>query len=99
MAVDPFAALNKACINSFGTAVSYQQDTAAQFTVKGIVMKDSDEELHREGLYARLFVNLADFTTPPAHGDVAVIGSNTYTVFEVLADAMGGATLSLRAAA
>lgn len=99
MAADPFAALNKACIDSFGTAVSFQQGTAAPFPVKGIVMKDSDEERHREGLYARLFVNLADFMTPPDHGDVAVVGGVTYTVFEVLADAMGGATLSLRAAA
>ena len=99
MAADPFAALNKACIKSFGTAVSYQQGTAAPFSVKGIVMKDSDEERHREGLYVRLFVALADFATPPDHGDVAIIDGVTYTVFEVLADAMGGVTLSLRAAA
>jgi hypothetical protein len=41
---DPFAALNQACIAAFGTAVSYQQGTAAPFSVKGIVMKDSDED-------------------------------------------------------
>jgi hypothetical protein len=99
MAADPFAALNKACVQSFGTAVSYQQGTAAPFPVKGIVMKDSDEERHREGLYARLFVGLVDFITPPDHGDVVTIDGVAYTVFEVLADAMGGVTLSLRAAA
>ena len=99
MAADPFAALNKACLKAFGTAVSYQQGTAAPFSVKGIVMKDSDEERHREGLYARLFVSLADFATAPDHGDVAIIDGVTYTVFEVLADAMGGVTLSMRAAA
>ena len=97
--MDPFAALNKACVKSFGVAVSYQQDTAAPFPVRGIVMKDSDEERHRDGLYIRLFVNLADFATMPDHGDVATIGGVAYTVFEVLADAMGGATLSMRAAA
>jgi hypothetical protein len=96
---DPFAALNKACTDSFGSAVSYQQGAAVFFPVKGIVMKDSDEEKHREGLYARLFVDLADFATPPDHGDVATIDGVAYTVFEVLADAMGGATLGLRAAA
>jgi hypothetical protein len=99
MAADPFAALNKACISSFGSAVSYRQGIAAPFSVQGIVMKDSDEEQHREGLYARLFVNLADFAIPPDHGDVAIIDGVAFTVFEVLADAMGGATLSLRAAA
>jgi hypothetical protein len=65
MAANPFAALNKACVNSFGSAVSYQQDTATPFSVQGIVMKDSDEERLRDGLYARLFVDAADFTTPP----------------------------------
>ncbi|MCX6632313.1 MAG: hypothetical protein NTW28_32280 [Candidatus Solibacter sp.] len=99
MAADPFAALNKACVKSFGVAVSYQQDAATPFSVRGIVMKDSDEERHRDGLYARLFVDAADFTTPPDHGDVATIGGVAYTVFEVLADAMGGVTLSLRAVA
>jgi hypothetical protein len=98
MGADPFAALNKACINTFGKAVSYQQGAAAPFSVKGIVMKLSDEEQHRDGLYARLFVNLADFAVAPDHGDVATIDGVAYTVFEVLADAQGGATLSLREA-
>jgi hypothetical protein len=96
---DSFAALNKACIDSFGSAVSYQQGTAVPFPVRGIVMKDTDEERHRDGVYLRLFVNLADFAVAPDHGDVATIDGMAYTVFEVLADATGGATLSLRAAA
>lgn len=96
---DPFAALNRACVKSFGTAVSYRQGTATPFSVLGILMKDSEEEKHREGLYARLFVGLADFVTPPDHGDVVTIDGAEYTVFEVLADSMGGVTLSLRAAA
>ncbi len=96
---DPFAALNKACVRSFGAAVTYQQGAAAPFPVKGIVMKESDEERHREGLYARLFVSLADFVMPPDHGDVVTFGGVEYTVFEVLADSMGGVTLSLRVAA
>jgi hypothetical protein len=96
---DPFAALNKACVMTFGSTVSYRQGTAPPFTIRGIPMKDSDEEQHQDGLYARLFVNLADFVTQPDHGDEATVCGVTYTVFEVLGDAMGGATLSLRAAA
>jgi hypothetical protein len=99
MATDPFAALNKACVKSFGSTVSYRQGTADPFSVQGVLVKDSDEEQHREGLYARLFVNLADFASPPDHGDEATIGGVAYTVFNVLADAMGGAHLSLRAVA
>ncbi len=96
---DPFTALNKACLQSFGTAVSYQQGAAAPFPVKGILMRDSDEQRLRDGLYARLFVGQVDFVTPPDLGDVATIDGLAYTVFEVQADAMGGVTLSLRAAA
>jgi hypothetical protein len=96
---DPFAALNKACIKSFGAAVSYQQGAAAPFTVRAIPMKDSDEEQHLGGLYTRLFLDMADFATPPDHGDVVTIDGTAYTVFEPLADAMGGVTLSLRAVA
>ncbi len=94
---DPFAALNKACVRSFGKAVSYRQGAASPFTVRGIPMKDSDEEQHLAGLYTRLFVDMADFTTPPDHGDLVTIDGTAYTVFEPLADAMGGVTLSLRA--
>ena len=50
---DPFASLNKACVMTFGSTVSYRQGTAAPFAVRGIPMKDSDEEQHREGRYAR----------------------------------------------
>ncbi len=95
---DPFAALNKACVGSFGSAVTYQQGTAAPFAVRGIVIRESDEEQHQDGLYARLFVHMADFGSRPDHGDQATIDGVTYTVFEVLADACGGAQLSLRAA-
>ena len=65
---DPFAALNKACLKTFGSAVSYQQGAAAPFADHRHLKKDSDEERHQDGVYARLFVNLADFATPPDHG-------------------------------
>ena len=94
---DPFATLNKACIKTFGTAVSHQQGAAAPFSVSGIVSKDTDEARHQDGVYVRLFVNLGDFASRPDHGDVVTIDGATYTVFEVMTDAAGGAYLSLRA--
>ncbi len=93
------AALNKSCVGTFGKAVTYQRGTAAPFSVKAIPMKDTDEEQHVGGLYTRLFLDMADFATPPDHGDVVIIGGAQYTVFEPTADAMGGVTLSLRAVA
>ncbi len=94
---DPFATLNKSVLKAFGVAVSYQQGVAAPFSVKGIPLKDSDEEQHVGGLYTRLFLDMADFQTPPDHSDVVTIDGQAYTVFEPRADAMGGVTLSLRA--
>jgi hypothetical protein len=96
---DPFAALNRACVNAFGTPVSYQQGAAEPFSVRAIPMKDSDEEQHVGGLYTRMFLNMADLPMPPDHGDVVTIDGQAYTVFEPKADAMGGVTLSLRAVA
>jgi hypothetical protein len=96
---DPFASLNRACISAFGSSVIYRQGTGDSFTIHGVLMKDSDEERHGDALYARLFVSLADFQSPPDHGDVATIDGMTYTVYEVLLDAVSGAHLRLRAVA
>jgi hypothetical protein len=96
---DPFAALNKACVKTFGSRcpVTYQQGAAAPFVLRAVPMKDSDEEQHHDGLYARLFANLVDFPSPPEHGDQATINGVAYTVFEVLIDAVDGVHLRLRA--
>lgn len=99
MAADPFAALNQACVKTFGTAVSYQQGAAAPFTLRGVVMKDADEEQHHDALYARLFADLGDFPSRPDHGDEAILDGVAYTVVEALIDAAGGVHLRLRAAA
>ena len=97
--VNPFATLNKSVVKTFGKAVSYQQGAAAPISIWAVPMKDSDEEQHVGGLYTRLFLNGADLPTPPDHGDLVTIDGTVYTVFEPKADAMGGVTLSLRAAA
>ncbi len=94
---DPFATLNKACIKTFGATVSYQQGTAAPFSVGALPLKDTDEERHQDGIYLRLFVNLADFASRPDHGDEVTVDGLEYKVFEVMRDAAGGAYLSLRA--
>jgi hypothetical protein len=97
MAADPFAALNKACVKTFGSTVSYRQGTATPFSLRGVVMKDSDEEQHHDALYTRLFADLADFPARPDHGDEATIGGVAYTVVDALINATNGVTLRLRA--
>jgi hypothetical protein len=96
MASTPFAALNKTCVKAFGSPVTYLPAASAPFAVNGILQKDSDEERHQDGVYARLFINLADFATPPAQGDEATVDGKTYKVFEVLSDPTQGAWLALR---
>ncbi|MDX2150911.1 MAG: hypothetical protein SFV54_09265 [Bryobacteraceae bacterium] len=96
MASTPFAALNRTCVKSFGEPITYQPATGTAFSVTGILQKDSDEERHQDAVYARLFVNLADFATPPVQGDEATVDGKTYKVFEVLTDPTFGAWLALR---
>ncbi len=91
-----FAALNKACLKTFGSPVTYRQGANPPFAVTGIFQKDTDEERQQDGVFARLFVNLADFATRPEKGDFATVLGTTYTVFEVVVDPTSGASLSLK---
>ena len=59
---DPFAALNKACLKIVRFAGHLPAGhRALRSPSPASCMKDSDEERHQDGVYARLFVNLADF--------------------------------------
>ena len=87
---------NAALLAAFGSSVSYQPAGGDSFTVTGIVDQTSDEERQANGVYARLFVQLADFAAPPTSGDEVTIGSAIYTVFNVANDSGGGCWLSLR---
>ncbi|MDZ4797418.1 MAG: hypothetical protein SGI92_04605 [Bryobacteraceae bacterium] len=87
---------NAALLAAFGQPVSYQQDASDPFTVTGILQRDTEEEQHQDGLYARLFVRLADFASRPDHGDEVVVNDLAYTVFEVSVDLTGAAWLRLR---
>ena len=62
------------------------------------MQKDSDEERHQDGVYARLFINLSDFAAPPEQGDEVTVDGKTYKVFEFLSDPTQGAWLALREA-
>ena len=50
-----------------------QQGAGTPFTVTGVFEKGTDEERLADGLYARLFVNLAGFTASPDIGDEATV--------------------------
>jgi hypothetical protein len=92
-----FGLLNAAILAAFGQPVAYQPASGDPFTPMGILEKATDEQRHADGVYARLFLNLADCTVEPDHGDQVTVNGVVYTVFEVLIDASGGVRLSLRA--
>jgi hypothetical protein len=92
----PFTALNRTCVKAFGSPVTYQPAAGAPFAVNGILQKDTDEERHQDAVYARLFINLSDFTVQPAQGDEVTVDGTIYKVFEVLSDPTRGAWLALR---
>ena len=98
MATTPFSALNMTCVKTFGSPITYQPAAGAPFAVNGILQKDSDEERHQDGVYARLFINLSDFAAQPEQGDEVTVDGKTYKVFEVLSDPTRGAWLALREA-
>jgi len=93
-----FSALNAACLKTFGTPVTFQPAAGPSFAVNGILQKDTDEERHQDGVYARLFINLSDFAAQPEQADEVTVDGKTYKVFEVLSDPTRGAWLALREA-
>ena len=87
---------NAAILAAFGQPVSYQQGIGDPFTVVGILDKRTDEQRQPDAVYARVFVALSAFQTPPDHGDEVTIEGVVYTVFDVLSDSAGGCWLSIR---
>jgi hypothetical protein len=48
------------------------------------------------GVYAVLFVRLADFAQQPVRGDEVLVDGVTYKVFDIEADTSGAVVLRLR---
>ena len=87
---------NAAMVSAFGSPVTYRQGAGDPFEIAGILQRESDEEQHQDGVYARLIVLLADFPSRPDHGDELVVDGTKYTVYEVSVDPTGAARLRLR---
>ena len=88
---------NAAILAAFGQPVSYQRAAGgAPFPITGILHKATDEERQQDGVFVRLFVNLTDFGARPEKGDLATVNGTTYTIFEVVTDLAGGATISMK---
>ena len=88
--------LNSAALTAFGREVRYSPQTSAPATIRAIFQPSHEAEENSPGVYGVLFIRLGDLPLPPARGDEVTIDSVGYKVFDIEADASGGAVLRLR---
>lgn len=89
-------ALNSAALGAFGREVKYLPQAGSQVTVRGIFEDTRESQENSPGVYAVLFLRLADLPQPPERGDEIVVESQTYKTFDIEADTGGAVVLRLR---
>ncbi len=95
---DSVSRVDEACLRVFGREVLYLPEAGGQALVRAVFQPALEAEDSSPGVYAVLFVRLADLPALPARGDEVEIGGARYKVFDIEADAEGGAVLRLRQA-
>jgi hypothetical protein len=90
--------LNAAVVNTFGREVLYLQEAGGATTVRAVFQPAREAEDSSPGVYAVLFVRLADLPAAPVRGDEVEIEGSRYKIFDIEADAEGAAVLRLRKA-
>ena len=93
---DSVSRMDEACLRVFGREVTYLPEAGGQAAVRAVFQPAREAEDSSPGVYAVLFVRLADLPGAPARGDEVEIGGVRYKVFDIEADAEGTAVLRLR---
>lgn len=96
---DSVSRVDEACLRVFGREVLYLPEAGGQAVVRAVFQPAREAEDSSPGVYAVLFVRLADLPAAPARGDEVEIGGVRYKVFDIEADSEGAAVLRLRKAA
>ena len=96
---DSVSRVDEACLRVFGREVLYLPEAGGEVTVRAVFQPAREAEDASPGVYAVLFVRLADLPAAPARGDEVEIGGVRYKVFDIEADPEGAAVLRLRKAA
>ncbi len=91
--------LNVAVVETFGRQVLYLPETGGEVSVRAVFQPTRESEDSSPGVYAVLYVRLADLPAAPVRGDEVEIEGVRYKVFDIEADAEGAAVLRLRKAA
>ncbi len=92
------ARVDEACLRVFGREVLYLPEAGGQAAVRAVFQPAREAEDASPGVYAVLFVRLADLPASPVRGDEVEIEGVRYKVFDIEADAEGAAVLRLRKA-
>ena len=90
--------LNAAVVNTFGRQVLYLPEAGGAAAVRAVFQPAREAEDASPGVYAVLFVRLAELPAAPVRGDEVEIGGVRYKVFDIEADSEGAAVLRLRKA-
>jgi hypothetical protein len=88
--------VDEACLRAFGRVVVYLPEAGGQAFVRAVFQPAREGEDASPGVYAVLFVRLADLPAAPVRGDEIEIDAVRYKVFDIEADAEGAAVLRLR---
>jgi len=88
--------LNAAVVETFGREVLYLPESGGETPIRAVFQPAREAEDASPGVYAVLFVRLADLPAAPVRGDEIEIGGVRYKVFDIEADAEGAAVLRLR---
>lgn len=93
---DSVSRVDEACLRVFGREVLYLPEAGGQAAVRAVFQPAREAEDSSPGVYAVLFVRLADLPGVPVRGDEIEIDGVRYKVFDIEADAEGAAVLRLR---
>jgi hypothetical protein len=88
--------LDAAVVNTFGREVLYLPEVGGAAAVRAVFQPAREAEEASPGVYAVIFVRLADLPAAPVRGDEVEIDGVRYKVFDIEADAEGAAVLRLR---
>jgi hypothetical protein len=88
--------MDEACLRVFGREVTYLPETGGEASIRAVFQPAREAEDASPGVYAVLFVRLADLPAAPARGDEVEIEGARYKVFDIEADPEGAAVLKVR---
>jgi len=88
--------LDAAVVQTFGREVLYLPEAGGRAVMRAVFQPARESEETSPGVYAVLFVRLADLPGAPVRGDEVEIGGVRYKVFDIEADPEGAAVLRLR---